>query len=272
MRTRRLGSSDLEVTVVGLGCNNFGGRLDAEGTARRGRRRARRRHQLLRHRRHLRRRAGHRGTARQRSGAPRPSRDRDQVRLAKMGDGRRAARGSRAHPRAVEAACGGSAPTASTSTSTTGRTAATPIEETLAALDGSSARARSARSAAPTSRLAARRGRRGSRATTAWRAFVARAEPVLVCSTAGSSRGPARLRALGARLLPYFPLASGLLTGKYRRGEPAPRAPAWHGARAVAATATFDVLEALEAFARERGARCSSSRSRGCSRIRLSPR
>ena len=28
MRTRRLGSSDLEVTVVGLGCNNFGGRID----------------------------------------------------------------------------------------------------------------------------------------------------------------------------------------------------------------------------------------------------
>ena len=28
MRTRRLGSSELEVTVVGLGCNNFGGRID----------------------------------------------------------------------------------------------------------------------------------------------------------------------------------------------------------------------------------------------------
>ena len=28
MRTRRLGSSELEVSVVGLGCNNFGGRID----------------------------------------------------------------------------------------------------------------------------------------------------------------------------------------------------------------------------------------------------
>ncbi len=28
MRTRKLGSSELEVTVVGLGCNNFGGRID----------------------------------------------------------------------------------------------------------------------------------------------------------------------------------------------------------------------------------------------------
>src|SRR5205823_6631548 len=32
MEKRRIGS--LEVTVVGLGCNNFGGRLDAEATAR----------------------------------------------------------------------------------------------------------------------------------------------------------------------------------------------------------------------------------------------
>src|SRR6476620_2395280 len=30
MRTRKLGA--LEVTVVGLGCNNFGGRLDVDGT------------------------------------------------------------------------------------------------------------------------------------------------------------------------------------------------------------------------------------------------
>ena len=32
MRTRRLGSSDLEVSVVGLGCNNFGGRTDEEAS------------------------------------------------------------------------------------------------------------------------------------------------------------------------------------------------------------------------------------------------
>src|SRR5919204_3449639 len=32
METRRIGS--LEVSVVGLGCNNFGGRLDADATAR----------------------------------------------------------------------------------------------------------------------------------------------------------------------------------------------------------------------------------------------
>jgi len=30
--TRRLGDSELEVSVVGLGCNNFGRRLDLDGT------------------------------------------------------------------------------------------------------------------------------------------------------------------------------------------------------------------------------------------------
>lgn len=32
METRTLGNSDLRVTVVGLGCNNFGARLDLDGT------------------------------------------------------------------------------------------------------------------------------------------------------------------------------------------------------------------------------------------------
>ncbi len=60
---------------------------------------------------------------------------------------------------------------------------------------------------------------------------------------------------LGIGLLPYFPLASGLLTGKYRRGEPAPpgtRLSSGANAASLADQAKFDVLEALQAFARER--------------------
>ena len=56
---------------------------------------------------------------------------------------------------------------------------------------------------------------------------------------------------LGVSFVPYFPLASGLLTGKYRRGEPSPK-----GTRLEERDVddeTFDRLEALEAFARERG-------------------
>src|SRR5437870_7612209 len=58
--------------------------------------------------------------------------------------------------------------------------------------------------------------------------------------------------------LPYYPLASGLLTGKYRRGEPPPtgtRLAGWPRERRDQALADrrFDVVEELEAFACERG-------------------
>jgi len=59
----------------------------------------------------------------------------------------------------------------------------------------------------------------------------------------------------GIGLLPYYPLASGLLTGKYRRGEPAPegsRIQAW-GRESMLSDAAFDVIEGLESFAAERG-------------------
>jgi aryl-alcohol dehydrogenase-like predicted oxidoreductase len=57
----------------------------------------------------------------------------------------------------------------------------------------------------------------------------------------------------GQGLLPYFPLARGLLTGKYRRGEASPS-----GSRLAKQTdpleqADFDVIEAIERFARDRG-------------------
>jgi aryl-alcohol dehydrogenase-like predicted oxidoreductase len=64
---------------------------------------------------------------------------------------------------------------------------------------------------------------------------------------------------LDMAFIPYYPLASGMLSGKYRRGEPLPA-----GTRLVDqvddeargrlfSERTFARLEALEAFARERG-------------------
>ncbi len=62
----------------------------------------------------------------------------------------------------------------------------------------------------------------------------------------------------GLGLLPYYPLESGLLTGKYRRGELpaegsrfASGSPIWPVERWLTDDA-FDAVEALEAFARER--------------------
>jgi aryl-alcohol dehydrogenase-like predicted oxidoreductase len=65
-------------------------------------------------------------------------------------------------------------------------------------------------------------------------------------------------RRLGLAYLPYFPLASGMLTGKYRRGEaPAAgtRLDRW-GERAAGGTLTdrnFDIVDALTAWAADHG-------------------
>jgi aryl-alcohol dehydrogenase-like predicted oxidoreductase len=60
-------------------------------------------------------------------------------------------------------------------------------------------------------------------------------------------------------ILPYFPLANGLLTGKYRRGEAAPAGTRLDGnarrATELMTDVNFDVIEALERFAEERGIR-----------------
>ena len=59
----------------------------------------------------------------------------------------------------------------------------------------------------------------------------------------------------GLGLLPYFPLASGLLTGKYHRGDAAPeggRIAAW-GMNHLLSDANFDVVEAIEDYAAQRG-------------------
>ena len=56
---------------------------------------------------------------------------------------------------------------------------------------------------------------------------------------------------LGLGFIPYFPLANGLLTGKYRRGQPAPEGTRLQG-REISQD-EYDRVEALQAFARERG-------------------
>jgi aryl-alcohol dehydrogenase-like predicted oxidoreductase len=58
---------------------------------------------------------------------------------------------------------------------------------------------------------------------------------------------------LGLGFVPFFPLASGLLTGKYRRGEDAPTGTRLFGRERVATDEQFAVLERLERFADLRG-------------------
>jgi aryl-alcohol dehydrogenase-like predicted oxidoreductase len=58
---------------------------------------------------------------------------------------------------------------------------------------------------------------------------------------------------LGIGILPYFPLASGLLSGKYRRSEAAPDGTRLAGRPELAGDEDWDAIEALEEFAAERG-------------------
>jgi aryl-alcohol dehydrogenase-like predicted oxidoreductase len=58
---------------------------------------------------------------------------------------------------------------------------------------------------------------------------------------------------LGIGVLPYFPLASGLLTGKYKRNAPRPEGTRLSGRDEMFTDETFDRLEQLEQFADERG-------------------
>jgi aryl-alcohol dehydrogenase-like predicted oxidoreductase len=60
---------------------------------------------------------------------------------------------------------------------------------------------------------------------------------------------------LGVSILPFFPLEKGLLTGKYRRGEAAPAGTrlAEAGRGGAGSAEQFDVIEGLDAFAAARG-------------------
>ena len=61
-----------------------------------------------------------------------------------------------------------------------------------------------------------------------------------------------RYAELGVAFIPFFPLASGLLTGKYRRGEPPPAGSRLEGSDRLTDEA-FDQVEALEEFASDHG-------------------
>jgi aryl-alcohol dehydrogenase-like predicted oxidoreductase len=58
---------------------------------------------------------------------------------------------------------------------------------------------------------------------------------------------------LGIAVIPYFPLAGGLLSGKYHRDEPPPEGSRLANRDEVLDEVDWDAIEALERFAAERG-------------------
>ena len=254
MRYRQLGRSGLTVSEVGLGCNNFGSRLGLEETRAVVEAALDEGVTLLDTANSY----GNKGGSETLLGEVLKGR-RDQVVLATkfgsdMGEGPSVARGSRWYiRRAVEA---------SLERLQTDRIdlyqlhrpdGITPIEETLDALsdlvhEGKVLYVGSSNLAAWqvvesdwTSRCRGAGLERFVSAQNYYNLVHRRAERDLlpVCE------------AYGIGFLPFFPLENGLLTGKYRRGQPAPV-----GTRMSAnqiSDDTYDKLEALAGFAKERG-------------------
>jgi aryl-alcohol dehydrogenase-like predicted oxidoreductase len=256
MRYRPMGDSGLIVSVVGLGCNAFGVRADADTS-----------------------RATveaaidqgitlfdtsdtyGRGTSETLLGAALAGRRADVVVATKFGMDMQGAngpdwgsRGSRRYVRkAVEASLSRLGTDWIDLYQLHEPDPVTPIEETLAALDG----------------LVAEGKVRyvGSSNLTGWQVvdadWVARTSGFerfvsaqnkysLYDRSAEADLVPACLHA-GVGILPYFPLEYGLLTGKYRRGQPAPPGSRLAAQSARLERADFDRIEALERFAADRG-------------------
>jgi aryl-alcohol dehydrogenase-like predicted oxidoreductase len=57
---------------------------------------------------------------------------------------------------------------------------------------------------------------------------------------------------LGVSILPYFPLASGLLSGKYHRREPSPEGSRLAAKEQAGSDEQFDTVEALQGYAEQR--------------------
>jgi aryl-alcohol dehydrogenase-like predicted oxidoreductase len=255
MNTRPLGDSGLEASVVGLGCNNFGRRVDLAGT-----------------------RAvidaaiedgvtfldtadiyGPAGASEELMGEVLQGR-RDEVVLATkfgkdMGDGNTQPRGSREYVhRAVEASLRRLRTDVIDYLWMHEPDERTPIAETLGALqeliDAGKVRAIGASNFDGTQLREADAAARADGVTR----FSAVQNHLSLLEREDAERdGLPACRELGIGFVPYFPLASGLLTGKYRPGEQAPQGSRLAGRDAPATEAQFALIAALERYASERG-------------------
>lgn len=256
MEYRRLGNSGLQVSLAGLGCNNFGMRIDAVQT------------RAVVHR------AldegitlfdtadiyGNRGQSEDMLGKALENRRHEIVLASKfgmaMGDGPYKTGGSR---RYIMAACEASLKRLGTDYIDLYQIhqpdPATPEEETLAALDtllrsgkvryiGSSNYA--GWQVADAAWIAKARG---------WAPYVSAQNHYNLLNRAVEHDLLPACRHFGVGILPFFPLASGFLTGKYRRGEEPAQGTRFAAMRRLAdplmTEANFQTIDKLDDFARK---------------------
>jgi aryl-alcohol dehydrogenase-like predicted oxidoreductase len=254
MRHRQLGSSGLSVSVVGLGCNNFGSRIDAQQAAAVV-------DAAIDHGITLFDTAdiyGKGGGSESLLGAALTGR-RDRVVIATkfggdMGDGEVAARASRRYIRkAVEASLSRLRTDWIDLYQLHFPDGVTPVEETLSALtdlvrEGKVRYIGSSNFAAwqvVEADLTARRDQ--------FERFVSAQNQYSLLKREAEAELLPACRRFGIGVLPYFPLASGLLTGKYHRGEPPPEGSRLAARPDALRDANFDTIERLQSFAQERG-------------------
>ena len=219
METLEIGS--LTASAVGLGCNNFGMRIDAD-----------RSREVV----HAALDAGidffdtadvYGGTRSEEFLGRALAGRRDEAVVATkfgspLGEGRGGAERRAGSPRRARTASAGSTPTASTSTSSTGPTPTSRSRRRSARSTSSCGRARCARSATATSPPPRSTRRPTCPRPRGWARFVTAQNHYSLLDRRPQAEVVPACERHGLVVLPYFPLASGLLTGKYRRGEAAP--------------------------------------------------
>ena len=261
MQHRNLGRSGLLVSAIGLGCNNFGGRIDLEGSRRVV-------HAALDAGITLFDTAdvygalgtGHRGASEELLGEILGPRRRDIVLATKFGmpmDERRTGASRRYIVRAAEDSLARLRTDWIDLYQQHQPDPATPIDETLHALDDL-VRAGKVRYVGCSNFPA------WQVADAAWTARDARTAAFVSCQDELSllARGAERellpaMARFGMGLLPYFPLASGLLTGKYRRNAEPPAGARLTETQRLAdrylTEANWPVVEKLADFCAARG-------------------
>jgi aryl-alcohol dehydrogenase-like predicted oxidoreductase len=257
MQSRPFGTTNLKVSAVGLGCNNFGSRLDRAAT------------QKVVH-------AaldagvtlfdtadiyGDRGNSERLLGQALGPRRKDIVLVTKFGlpmdgSGRRQGASRRYAPRALEASLKRLKTDWVDVYYVHRPDPKTPIEETLGALDALVQQGKVRHIACSNFSAAQIRAAQAAARTAGVTPFVATQDQYNLLAREIERELLPAIEAEKLALLPYFPLASGMLTGKYRLGRPMPEGTRLSNARysdRFVNDENFRIVESLQSFCAARG-------------------